>query len=194
MSHELLIEDLRRKGDEKRRAIWQEAEASVEKFRAEVAKSIEQKTLHYQHEEAEACEMLSKALLTDAVKEARRIETEAEAKLADRLYELARQALAGFRNKNYEELFTALAKELPPKEWESVTVNPIDEGLAHQLFPQAEIVINGRIIAGLEATADKGGIQVVNTLEKRLERAWLTILPRIYSQIFQETQADESSR
>jgi len=194
MSHELLIEDLRRKGDEKCRLIRQEAEADAERFRAEVAKNIEQKTMQYQQQEAAACEMLSKALLTDAVKEARKIELEAEARLADRLSELARQALAGFRNENYEELFTALAKELPPRQWEAVRVSPADEELARHLFPQTEIVVDGRIIAGLEATGEQGGIRIVNTLEKRLERAWPTMLPRIYSQISQELDADESSR
>ena len=194
MSHELLIQDLRQKAEEEIRAIWQEAETEIEKLRAETTKSIEQKKSEFARDQNFACEELAKSLLTDAENKAKKIRTEAERMLADQLYTLGRESLEQFRGKEYEELFVALARELPPHQWESVRVNPEDEQLARQLFPQAQVTPDEHIAGGLEVIGDKGGIRIVNTLEKRLERAWSTILPRIYSQVYQEVQADESSR
>lgn len=194
MSHELLIEDLRQKAEEKTRAIWQEAETKVEKFRAEILRSLEQKKSQYDREQNLACEVLSKSLLTDAENKARKICTEAERVLADRLYALARELLKQLRGQGYEELFAALIEELPPHQWEDVRVNPADVSLAKRFFPQLQIVAEEDIIGGFEVIGDQGGVHIVNTLEKRLERAWPTIVPKLYLEIYQGMHADESAR
>ena len=194
MSHELLIQDLRLKGEENIRAIWQDAEAEVEQYKADASNDIEQKKLHNQHEQNLAYEALSKSYLLEAENKARKIRTETEDKLAERLYALARTALDQFRMHDYEELFITLAKEIPSREWESVRVNPADESLARQLFSQSQLIGDESISGGLEVIGSQSNIRIVNTLEKRLERAWPTILPEVYAQIFKEIQAYESAR
>ena len=87
------------------------------------------------------------------------------------------------QDENRAEVFSRLVAELPPLSWEKVYVNPSDLALARDLFPDAEVVADGDISGGLEALAENGSIRVINTMEKRLERAWLTILPAIVQDI-----------
>jgi V/A-type H+-transporting ATPase subunit E len=101
------------------------------------------------------------------------------AKLAERLQEVARRLLPRLRTADYLALFDWLVAELPPADWASVRVNPADGELAAAAFPATRLVVDPAIAGGLEVLAEEGRIQVTNTLEKRLERAWPGLLPAL---------------
>ncbi len=65
-------------------------------------------------------------------------------------------------------------------------MNPADIGLAKRHFPGAEIVPDETISGGMDATAEDGAIRVMNTFEKRLERAWREMLPLLIKDVYQE--------
>jgi vacuolar-type H+-ATPase subunit E/Vma4 len=58
-------------------------------------------------------------------------------------------------------------------------VHPDDVERAKTCFPNAEITAMEEISGGLEVTSDDGLVTVVNTCEKRLERAWESLLPEM---------------
>jgi hypothetical protein len=92
--------------------------------------------------------------------------------LAERLHGLALAELPHLRAQNPERLFSALAAELPALAWQKVRVNPADDALARQHFPQAHVECDTQISGGMETEAEGGRIRVNNTLEARLETVW----------------------
>ena len=96
---------------------------------------------------------------------------------------LALRLLPRLRERDYPRIFSRLAAELPPIEWETVRVNPADAEIAGYLFPRARIVPDTAICGGMEALAEGGRIQVINTLEKRLERGWPELLPVLIEEV-----------
>jgi V/A-type H+/Na+-transporting ATPase subunit E len=99
---------------------------------------------------------------------------------------VARAFLAELRDNGDAELFAALEAELLPCQWETVRVNPADAELAEVRFPGARIETDGGITGGLEVAADGGRVRIDNTLEKRLERGWPELLPRLMNAITRE--------
>lgn len=181
-----LIESLRKSADDKIRSLGQEAEAEAERIKAEISRRIEK------IRENDARMLSSKAgektekILWDANNTARMHRLSAEKALSDRAFSLALSSLRQLRNEKYEEVFEKIVRELPPLPWQSVRVNPEDIGLAREYFPDAEIIPDGNITGGVDAMMEAGKIRVINTFEKRLERAWEDMLPELMKAVHEE--------
>ncbi|HEY7746913.1 MAG TPA: hypothetical protein VIA07_11295 [Desulfuromonadales bacterium] len=178
-----LLAALRREGERKAAAIRQAAEAEASRLREESAAGLAmlQAECRQQQEKATAAE--TGAILAEAERAARRVRLAAAENLTERLLALARRLLPGLRTRDYPAIFARLAGELPPAGWETVRVNPADADLAGALFPGARIETDAGICGGLEALTSGGRVQVVNTLEKRLERRWPELLPVLLREI-----------
>lgn len=179
MGYMELIEALRKEGEEKVRLIWEEAEAEAEKIRSEAAEKINELKEKYVRAQASTAKDKSDDILSDAAKRARSIRLLSEEELSGRLCRLSVPLLRTLRGKDYKDVFSAIVKELPQNRWEVIRVNPEDEDIAKGYFHDSEIVSDINITGGLEASAACGGIRILNTFEKRLERAWKELLPEI---------------
>lgn len=183
MGYRELIDALRREGAEKAAAIRKEAETEAEALRRQTAERIDSLRAEYARRSEAACAAIRRDILAEAERKARQLRLTAEHSLATRLLELARKALPGLRDERQGETFAALAAELPPLQWGRVRVNPADEAMARRLFADAEIETDAAAVGGMEAEASGGRFRVVNTLEKRLERGWPELLPRLLAAI-----------
>ncbi len=181
-----MIESLRIAGEGKVRLIRQEAEQEAKVLQAAVAGKIEELRKHYADKltSAEGDETLR--ALAEAGNHARRVRLGAEKALSDRLYSIAHSSLHLLRDNGYPAVFEKLALELPPLPWELVRVNPADVGLARKYFPGAEIIPVENITGGVDATVADSTVRVINTLEKRLERAWSELIPLLVKDVYRE--------
>jgi vacuolar-type H+-ATPase subunit E/Vma4 len=178
-----LIGSLRAAGDEKLKAIRTEAEQEAVRIRTDAARRIEALQEERTRKHAAEAAKQSEALMAEANRTVRAIGLRAERALAERLYGVALASLPTLRNVGYRDVFTGFARELPQFTWKTVRVNPKDVTLAHEQFPEAEVLAEPSIIGGLEATSDGDRVRVVNTFEKRLERMWEEILPDIMKEM-----------
>jgi V/A-type H+-transporting ATPase subunit E len=108
--------------------------------------------------------------------------------LADRLYRTAQALLRQPDTGKGDELFVALAGELPDFPWETVKVNSRDKEAASSRFPKAKLIVDdaNAIRGGLEVSGENGAIRIINTLEKRLERMWPELLPELIAAAYRE--------
>jgi V/A-type H+-transporting ATPase subunit E len=178
-----LLAALRREGERKAAAIRQAAEAETARLQEESAARLALLQEEFRQKQEKAKEAATSAILAEAERAAQRIQLAAAENLAERLHALARQLLPRLRAGDYPAIFSRLASELPVAEWETLRVNPADADLAGALFPGARIETDAAICGGLEALAAGGRVQVVNTLEKRLERSWPELLPVLLREI-----------
>jgi V/A-type H+-transporting ATPase subunit E len=184
MNREALLEALRRKGEEKVRAVWEGAEAEVRKVRAEAAAVLARLEEEQGRGNARIRAELTASVLAKARRRCRAVQAEARQAMAERLYRLGKELLPRLRQENYRETFAGLVAELPPGPgWEKIRVNPEDKALASEFFPETPVEAAAKICGGLEAVAEGGRIRIVNTLEKRLERAWPALLPELFGEI-----------
>jgi vacuolar-type H+-ATPase subunit E/Vma4 len=184
MSAEELIRSLNHEARERQQAIRDEARAETEKLRAEAKRKVEALSLKYRAEEAEALREKAAEITAVAEVQARAIRQETSEELGERFLALAFSSLAELRADGYQRVFRALAAEIPPYEWKVVRVNPADEDLASEVFPGAEVVCDDSISGGLETSSEDGRVRVINTFEKRLERAWDEVLPRLIKEAY----------
>lgn len=182
MGYRELIEAITLEGEETIAEIRREAEAESERIRVSAAEGIEAlREAAARRSTAATAETRDKAVARGKEK-GRLIRLQADRALAERLYGLARSSLGRLRS-DPDRLFTLLAAELPPADWERVAVNPADRAIAGQTFPAAAVVDEPAITGGCEAEAEGGRIRIVNSLEKRLERDWPELLPKIVRSI-----------
>jgi vacuolar-type H+-ATPase subunit E/Vma4 len=186
MSHEALIAALREKGKKKAGELWHEAEGEAERARAEALETFEKLRAQKAHEASLANRLLVDNIIREAEGESRRRLAAAKGRLAQRLYAVAMQILPRFREQDYSDTFSAIAAELPEGPWEEVRVNPQDSLLARKIFPAAQVVPDPSIAGGMDAVRGNSGFRVINTLGKRLERAWADILPECFKTIESE--------
>jgi vacuolar-type H+-ATPase subunit E/Vma4 len=184
MASSELIERLHREADERARAIRKEAEEEAEGLRAESRRKTEALALRYQTEEAAAVSDKIMEKTMEAEAESRALQQAAVEVLAGRLRAAASSALSELRERDYEGTFRALTAELPPSDWKVVRVNPADEVLAEEVFPGAKVVVDSGITGGMEVASGDGRVRVVNTFDKRLERAWEEILPGLVAEAY----------
>lgn len=193
MGRAALIESLRSKATEDAAALWSDARARAEAYRRELGQALEQQRMR----EAEAAAALARKLQDDATVEARHRAREIRAQtalvLADRLFRLAVAELPKLRDASGPELFQALARELPQRDWQRVRVNPADREAARARFPAAEVVCDPVICGGLEVEADAGRIRVSNTLATRLESAWPDLLPNLVNDLLAKSNAQRTA-
>jgi len=188
-----LIASLRSTGEEKARAIMQEAEAEATAFRQDILHRIEELRKASAGEQSLAASALAVKVRSEAESSARTLRTGAEQALAARLFLLAAVHVGILREQGYARAFRNMAGELPSLSWKTVRVNAVDRDLAREQFPQAEIVVDDHITGGMDAATDDDRVRVINTLEKRLERAWTDMLPGLIDDIQQEVTHGTSS-
>ena len=194
MSCRELIESLRRANDDKVRTLWDAVETEAGKARVEMAARIARLRAEQARSQAVAANAILSLAVSEAHARSRQTGLIAEKVLADRLFEAARAALPLLRENGYKVLFEKLSLELPALSWQIVRVNPGDVELAIGQFPGAEVVPDERISGGMDASAENGAIRVVNTFERRLERAWQDMLPHMIGNACTEVSDGASAR
>jgi vacuolar-type H+-ATPase subunit E/Vma4 len=187
MGHEELIASLRKEGEEKVQAVRDAAGVEVENIREETAGKIERLREEFRKKEARLTKTQEDDILSAAEKNARVIMLAAEKSLSDRLFHLSLTRLPELRRDGYENIFSALAGEIPSARWDEVRVHPSDAGMARRYFPDAGIVPDDDISGGFEAATENRRRHIINTFEKRLERAWEEILPLLVIDAYKET-------
>ncbi|MBA4372113.1 MAG: hypothetical protein C0402_04560 [Thermodesulfovibrio sp.] len=170
-----LIESLRNEGEEKVVVIWREAEEKAGKIRAEILLRLEEIRMRSLPEQG-GVDVLRRIFLEAGTK-ARYVRLTSEDTLSQRLYHVAAASLHLLREREYAAVFEKLVLQLPPAQWYRVRVNPADQSIAAKFFPQAKIVADSSITGGLVVEDEGGDISVINSFEKRLERAWPQMLP-----------------
>lgn len=189
MSREVLIRELQQKSSDRISEMWHEAEQKTEELRAEQEKTF----ALFQSEEEERMQEVERSVAAPIVfaaeKKALHLVDEAMRKLSERLYSMACKMLPQVRRDDYGDIFAGLVGELPPLEWETVTVNELDVDLAGSYFPDAEIRTDSTISGGFITSGDNDRFRVINTLDRRLEKAWPFSLPVVLREIAGEKDA-----
>ncbi|WP_129128331.1 V-type ATP synthase subunit E [Geomonas oryzae] len=188
MGTEELLAALRLEGEREAREIRDRGEASAQRLREEAQERLA--LVRQAHRRELEAQVRSELQRCDAAarRAARLILLKGYDGLARRLWDISVELLPALRDEGYPELFKRLAAELPQREWRMVRVNPQDADLAAGLFPDADIVADREISGGLVAVSPGEELQVINTLEKRLERGWPELLPMILKEV--EVDAD----
>lgn len=186
MSCTELIESLRKAADERVRLLWQEAERHAEGARAESARKLVRLREESERSRTALNAERASAALAEANNKARMLRLSAEHELCQRLLNAALAALPLLRDGRYEKTFAKMAEELPALAWKIARVNPRDAVLAQRHFPGADIVSDETISGGMDVSDAEGSIRVVNTLEKRLERAWNDMLSDLVREVRRE--------
>jgi V/A-type H+-transporting ATPase subunit E len=179
-----LIESLRKAADERVKAVWREANCEADQARAEVSRKLDQLRENCARMESAGARAALVSALAEANNRTRITRLTVERTISERLFSAAVLSLGRLRDDAYPETFEKLAQELPTLPWQMVRVNPGDLGRAKEHFSGAEIVPDDNIIGGVDVTAEGGSIRVVNTLEKRLERAWDDMLPALMAEVY----------
>jgi len=188
-----LIESLRKGGDDKIRLLWKEAESEADAIRADTVRKVAETREKHEKRLAAAADEAQGNVLSEAESEARALRLRAERTLAERFFSLALSQLKELRNDNYGNVFTMLAGEIPGLQWEKIRVSQQDSETAQHLFPESHIESDTGISGGLEAVSNDGKIRIINTFEKRLERAWEGILPLLIKDLYRESVTHEYS-
>lgn len=178
-----LVTALKQKEEAKVESVWNAAREEAKKIEKDTALRLDE--IQGQAASAEALKNKSaqKSILAKAHQKASDMRALARQKLTDDIEKSGLKILPLLREDNYQKLFVILAKELPAIAWEKVRVNPADEFLAKRFFPDEAIVCDSTIVGGLEVSSNDGRLRIVNTLEKRLERGWSSILPSILKEL-----------
>ncbi len=184
MGSKELIESLRKASEERIKQIWKETENDAGQIKAEIARRLAQLRENCARKESLAATSSQIAAVSEANNRSRTFLLTEERALSDRLFSLGRTSLPLLRGADYQKIFGKLARELPPLAWKTIRVNPIDVDLAKKMFTGAEIVSDSTISGGLDAMTEEGKIRVNNTFEKRLERAWVDMLPDLLKEIY----------
>jgi vacuolar-type H+-ATPase subunit E/Vma4 len=193
MSSRELIESLRRAGDENARLLRQNAEREAETLRQSLAERNAAVRQRYNEELAAVSREQERRLRAEAAGRARAIRLTAEQAISERMAAICRDSLPKLRRGDYPAFFEKLARELPALPWKIVRVHLDDVELARKLFPEAEIVPTAAISGGLDVALADGSIRVINTFEKRLERAWEDLLPLLMRDAYREVPDEASS-
>jgi len=186
MGHQKLIDTLRKDGSERVIAIRNETETEAERIKRERTERINKLRNEFHRKEASLSLALAEEEILSAEKRAQGIMLSAESDLSERLFSLAGPLLSELRASGYQEIFLSLVKELPDAEWTYIKVKPDDSRMAGALFPNAVITPDNKITGGIEASRENGRQYIINTFEKRLERAWEEMLPLLMSEIYKE--------
>lgn len=181
-----LIESLRRAADDKALTIWDEVEAEAASVRAEAARRLGPVREEFERRKSGAVAGAMARALSEAQNAARRSRLGSEREVAERVFTHAREALVRLRGPGYPDLFSALVRELPHLPWKTVRVNPADAALAREQFPGAVVEPDDAVAGGMAVSTDGGAMRVDNTFEKRLERVWTELLPRLMQEVYGE--------
>jgi vacuolar-type H+-ATPase subunit E/Vma4 len=193
MSCRELIDSLKKAAEERNRQIWKDAEAEAARVRSEAANKLDSLRAETAGTQSAMARTLLAQSISQAQNRARIIRLSAEKEVSARLYAAALSSLPALRKRSYDAVFMKLARELPQLDWQSVRVHPDDVPLARKLFPSVEIVADASITGGLDVSTLDGAIRIVNTFEKRLERAWGEIQPALIRDVYCEVYDGSAS-
>lgn len=185
-----LQEALREKARETIRELWRAAESAVAERRTEVG--VQQAALRDAAERqlAVAAAAVRRDVLTTAERAARQQQLAAEQALQERLHAAAMCIFPDLGTGDRQQLWRALAAELPPVDWQRIRVHPDDLSVARQFFPTVEVAAEPALGGGLVAETADGRIVVDNSLTGRLTRAWPDLLPPLFAAISEEVDRD----
>lgn len=186
-----LIESLNREAEERAQKIRADAEAKAQEIRDEAKRKTETLALEYRTEEAGAVREKTSGITAEAEAESRTLRALSSEELIGRLQSIAFSSLMDLRTANYESVFRELVAEIPTHDWKVVSVNPADEGRASGVFTDAAVEGDDKISGGMEVVTEDGRMQVINTFEKRLERAWEEILPPLLKEVYEICDAGD---
>jgi len=186
MGHRELLEKLRREGDDQAESFRRAAELEATELRAAAADRLRELEAAYDLRCRQLCEGNRRDIMAEAEHTAALTCLRAEARLAARLRQRAAAQLPALRIRLGADLLGKLAAELPEEEWREVRVHPDDVAMAAHRFPGAAVSPDSTISGGLVAVSGDGTLEVVNTLETRLERAWPDLLPQIMDDVRRE--------
>ncbi len=189
-----LIESLRRAGEENIRLLRKAAEQEAEAMQASLSKELAELSRHYADDLAAAENEEDRRARAEAGNRVRAVRLAAEKKLSDRLFSIVHTSLAQLRHDGYPAIFEKLVRELPALPWKRVRVHPADIELARKHLPGAEIVPVETITGGVDAAIADGTIRVINTFEKRLELAWVDLLPLLIRDVYKEVSDGTSQK
>lgn len=186
MGQQRLIEALRRNEEARVRQIWQQVEEQASALEIEIAERLANGHQAGQERVDPLATDQAAALQRGAEDRSRAILTAAKTALAEALWEQARDALPALREGDYPSLFAALADELPTRPWQRVWVKPQDLELAQRHFPGVDIIPADTLGGGMIVAAENDSIRIDNSFEKRLERAWIDLLPQLVAAVMEE--------
>ena len=187
MGYQELIDSLRKEAHGKVQAIREKTSAEAEQIKTETSGKIKELREEFHIREMKLIREKEGALLSTAGNKALSIRLSAEKSLSDRLFNLAGSLLSELRDNRYPDNFVSLIRELPSAEWQKAKVHPEDVSIAQEHFQGVEIIPDAQITGGIEVFSEKGRQHIINTFEKRLERAWEEILPLLMSAIYKGT-------
>ncbi len=179
--------------EERIRTFWSAAEAELDTLRDQVALQREEQDARTARQLAAAVADLRASCRQQALDEERRTVLQAESDLAERMLSLAGTLLPQMIAADRKVWLTRLAEELPIHPWEEVHVSPEDLDAAAELFPGAQVSPVETLAGGVIVTAGGGNIRIDNSLEKRLERRWLEILPLLFAEIRRKVSEDDDA-
>lgn len=188
-----MLQHLRQQGEERIAQLWQEAKAKGTALRAEAARHLARHREQKAAESTARLDRFARLALLEAKRQGERRKNAGHRQLADRLLALAWPNLATLRGEEYARTFALLVAELPDHQWREATVHPDDRELAAAALPQATIRADQGISGGLTVSTAAGRVRIVNTFEKRLERAWPELLPGLLRDLLQEADDDRPS-
>lgn len=183
MARATLIESLRSEAARDLAAVRAAARADAERHRADLAAALEQERIRLEQAVAVETRRVEADGAATAQQRTREVRARAAVTLAERLLRLARTELPHMRGGTPQRVFEALARELPPRRWERVRVNPADVAVAARSFPDAAIDVDPAISGGMEVECENGRIRISNTLETRLAIAWPDVLPGLIAEL-----------
>ncbi|MBI5099066.1 MAG: hypothetical protein HZB30_07475 [Nitrospirae bacterium] len=191
MGYQELIDSLRKEGEKKAQALRAETRAQADKITSETAGKIKQLREEFRKKETALIMKQGNDVLSAAENRARSIRLSAEESLSARLFEFAGSMLHDLRDARYTAVFASLVKELPPSAWIEALVNQDDVGMALVHFPGINIIGDNRISGGIDVSAENSRQRIINTFEKRLERAWEEMLPSLIHEVRKEASAHD---
>jgi vacuolar-type H+-ATPase subunit E/Vma4 len=186
MGYQELIDSLRKEGEKKAQAFRAETRAEADKITSETAGKIKQLREEFRKKETVLIMKQENDILSAAENRARSIRLSGEESLSARLFELAGSMLHELRDARYNAVFTSLVNELPPSVWTEALVNQDDVSMTLVHFPNIHIIGDNRISGGIDVSGENSRQRIINTFEKRLERAWEEMLPSLIHEVRKE--------
>lgn len=183
MGYRELVSHLQKEGGEKIQQLWADVKKQAEQVRSDAANRTGEIRSAFEKERSIKAGEQAESIISDSRRKARSLQLSAEQALAERLYETSRSILPSLRDDTYRDVFDHICREIPASDWSEVKVHPQDEAMVRGCFPDARIETDENISGGLGVIGNSGKTAVVNTFEKRLEKAWEEILPLIMKDI-----------
>ncbi|PLX73972.1 MAG: hypothetical protein C0614_12285 [Desulfuromonas sp.] len=165
------------------KGFWSNQEEAVNSRRKEIEREIAGLEAQIQERQEAACQRLQREILARAQRQASNLRLQAESDLAEQLRQLAAKQLVQLYEENRAIYWERLAKEIPQALWQEVLVGERDVELAAKFFSKVPINVSPKLSGGLIALREGGRICIDNSLQRRLDRYWPILLPRLLEEL-----------